>query len=146
MMRFQIFFKVKKKVLKITFIYRGENTQNCYCNFQEEFFLVKVAKMPVIFKAWSCPFACQTVSRSRHMPTRVLNYCTWDYFKSWHLQFSENNHLQVHSLLPNLQCDDCLGRSLKHACCAMLLRINQVFCVSYVMTLPRILGSIPAEL
>lgn len=66
MMRFQIFFKVKKKVLKITFICWGE--RNVTAIFRKSF-LVKDAKMPMVFKAWSCPFACQTVSRSRHMPT-----------------------------------------------------------------------------
>lgn len=66
----------------------------------------------------------------------VLNYCTQDYLKSWHHRFSEKNHLQVHSLLPNLQCDDCLGRSLKYefCCCARLLRINTSFSV-FLMSL-----------
>lgn len=89
--------------------------------------------MPVVFKAWSCLFPYQSEQKQTYAYL-VLN-CTQDYFKNWLLYFCENNHLQVHSVLPNLQCDDCLGRSLKYefCCCDILLRMNQVFCVSYVM-------------
>lgn len=38
MMSFQIFFKVKKKIFKVTLICGGENTQIGYCNFQQNFF------------------------------------------------------------------------------------------------------------
>lgn len=46
MMSFQIFFKVEKKIFKVSLIYGGENTQIWYCIFQENFFLYKLQKSP----------------------------------------------------------------------------------------------------